>query len=436
METVDDAPRPSAGPKPVPAAVVVQSRGRPACRVLRLDGALELGRDTPALADDERLSRRHLRVERRQGRFTVRDLGSRNGTWVDGQRIDDVVTVGDGAFVRGGRTVLLLLDDARALEARGVEVDGTSVSGPALAQALEAVGRAALRGTTLLLRGESGTGKERAARAFHALGPAAPGPFVPVNCATLPEGVAERLLFGAKKGAYSGAVEGDGLVESAHKGVLFLDEVGELDPEVQAKLLRVLETRTVIPVGGREPIAVDVRVVAATHQSLRKAVAEGRFRADLMYRLRVVPIFLPPLRQRPADISLLAQKLVEELNEAGGRQVSRIAPAALTALERYAWPGNVRELRNALEYAYVIGEGSVLDLRDLPAEIATPEAEVEVPLPPLSAPPPEEQAESPEVTRIKRALERAAGHRGRAAQILGMSRVTLWRRMRELKLAP
>jgi DNA-binding NtrC family response regulator len=297
------------------------------------------------------------------------------------------------------------------------------------------VERAAQGEVTVLIRGETGTGKELVARALHARSPRAKGPFAAINCAAVPASLLESELFGHVRGAFTGAHrDHPGFFRSAHKGTVFLDELGEMPLALQAKLLRVLETRTVIPVGGREPIAVDVRVVAATHQSLRQAVAEGRFRADLMYRLRVVPIFLPPLRQRPADVSLLAQKLVEERNAAGGRQVSRIAPAALAALERYPWPGNVRELRNALEYAYVIGEGPVLDLRDLPPEIATPEAEVEVPLPSLSTPP-AAPAEPPEVARIQRALERAAGHRGRAAQILGMSRVTLWRRMRELRIA-
>jgi len=179
---------------------------------------------------------------------------------------------------------------------------------------------------------------------------------------------------------------------------------------------------------------VDVRIVAATHQSLRNAVEAGRFRADLMYRLRVIPIFLPPLRARPADVALLAQKIIEELNRQGGRQVARISPAALTALSTYAWPGNVRELRNALEYAFVIGEGPVLVPSDLPAEIAQPDLDLTVPQ--VNAPPPAPAGEPPEVTRIRRALERSGGNRERAAQMLGISRVTLWRKLRALGIEP
>ncbi len=301
------------------------------------------------------------------------------------------------------------------------------------------VQRAALRDATVLIRGETGTGKELVARALHERSPRCKGPFGAINCAAVPASLLESELFGHVRGAFTGATrDAPGFFRSAHTGTVFLDELGEMPLDLQSKLLRVLETRTVIPVGGREAIPVDVRVVAATHQSLRKAVAEGRFRADLMYRLRVVPIFLPPLRQRPEDIALLTEKLIDELNALGGRQVLRVSPAALAALERYAWPGNVRELRNALEYAYVIGEGVVLEPRDLPAEIESPGLELGAPPPPLplevadvgapALPPPE----AVERQRILRALERAAGHRERAAQLLGLSRVTLWRRMKAL----
>jgi transcriptional regulator with PAS, ATPase and Fis domain len=299
------------------------------------------------------------------------------------------------------------------------------------------VERAARGDVTVLIRGETGTGKELVARAIHERSPRHRGPFAAINCAAVPASLLESELFGHVRGAFTGAHrDHPGFFRSAHRGTVFLDELGEMPLELQAKLLRVLETRTVIPVGGREPVAVDVRIVAATHQSLRKAVADGRFRADLMYRLRVVPIFLPPLRQRPTDVGLLVEKLLEELDGLGGRHIARVSPAALGALERYAWPGNVRELRNALEYAYVIGEGPTLEPGDLPAEIMSPEGELDVPLPPL--PEPDASAvDGPhalEIARIRRALERAAGHRARAAQILGWSRVTLWRRMRDLGL--
>jgi transcriptional regulator with PAS, ATPase and Fis domain len=304
----------------------------------------------------------------------------------------------------------------------------------AMKQVFHVLQRAARRDMPVLVRGETGAGKELVARAVHALSPRAKGPFMAINCAALPASLLESELFGHVKGAFTGALrEHAGIFRSADRGTLFLDEVAEMPPELQAKLLRVLETHTVIPVGGTDPVAVNVRIVAATHQSLRRAVELGRFRADLMYRLRVVPVFLPPLRARRGDVALLTQHLVDELNTAGERHVARVAPGTLAALTRYPWPGNVRELRNALEYAFVIGEGPVLNEADLPPEVTAPERAEEPSATAMNAPP--ELGGSPEAQRIERALERANGNRTRAAKILGMSRVTLWRRMRELAMA-
>jgi transcriptional regulator with PAS, ATPase and Fis domain len=314
---------------------------------------------------------------------------------------------------------------------------GMWTADPALKRTLHVVTRAARRDATVLVRGETGTGKELVARAVHALSPRAKGPFAAINCAALPGALLESELFGHVRGAFTGAVRDQpGFFRTASGGTLFLDEVAEMSLDLQAKLLRVLETHTIVPVGAREPVPVNVRIVAATHQSLRRAALEGRFREDLMYRLRVIPIFIPPLRARVGDVALLAQKLVETLNAEGGRQVGRIAPQAMRVLDEYPWPGNVRELRNALEYAYVIGEGPVLEAADLPLEIAEPGTAPELAetVRTNAAPPAQSAAEPAAVTRIRRALERASGHRGRAAQILGVSRVTLWRRMRELGL--
>ncbi len=295
-------------------------------------------------------------------------------------------------------------------------------------RAFHIVERAARRDASVLLRGETGTGKELFARAIHALSPRAKGPFAAINCAALPATLLESELFGHVRGAFTGAVRDQpGFFKSADRGTAFLDEVAEMPLDLQAKLLRVLETKSVIPVGGRVPVPIDVRIVAATHQSLRAAVSAGRFRADLMYRLRVIPIFLPPLRARPLDVGLLMQKLIEELNDKGGRHITTISPAALARLEAYPWPGNVRELRNALEYAYVIGEGPVLVPGDLPAEVTEPETSLD----PIDTPATPSLSEA-EKAEIHRALERVDGHRERAAEILGISRVTLWRRMRAL----
>ena len=294
------------------------------------------------------------------------------------------------------------------------------------------VGRVAAEDVPVLVRGETGTGKELVAHALHALSPRHAGPFRALNCAALPPNLLESELFGHAKGAFTGAIkDSPGHFQLAHGGTLFLDEVGELPLEVQAKLLRVLETGSVLPVGGRDAIAVDVRVVSATHRALRAEVEAGRFRADLMFRLRVIPVRLPPLRERPADVALLTTKLVAELNARGRRQISSVAPAAAAVLERHAWPGNVRELRNVLAYAFAIGEGPVLQRAELPPEVGQllPSMnEVMV----LAEPAALADGSPPEARRIRDALVRTAGNRDRAAKLLGWSRVTLWRRMRAL----
>jgi transcriptional regulator with PAS, ATPase and Fis domain len=306
---------------------------------------------------------------------------------------------------------------------------------PGMKQIFHVVERAARRDVSVLVRGPTGSGKELIARAIHALSPRKEGPFRAINCAALPPTLLESELFGHLRGAFTGAMkDSPGFFRAAHQGTLFLDEVAEMPLELQAKLLRVLETHTVIPIGGTESVDVDVRIVAATHQSLRRAVEQHRFRADLMYRLRVVPIFLPPLVARRGDLELITDKLIERLNEEGGRRVTQVSRAARDAIAGYPWPGNVRELKNALEYAYVIGDGSVLLDVELPPEVGGMAFDPEAPAINMRAPQPAAEDEAPEARRIRLALEHADGNRERAAQILGMSRVTLWRRMKSLGL--
>ncbi|WP_211365629.1 sigma-54 interaction domain-containing protein [Polyangium fumosum] len=331
---------------------------------------------------------------------------------------------------------LLLLDDAGESFKEGeVLFHGMWTQDPAMKAMFRVLERVAGDDVTVLVRGETGSGKELVASAIHELSGRRKGPFRAINCAALPSHLLESELFGHARGAFTGAVrDTPGHVQLAHRGTLFLDEVAEMPLELQAKLLRVVETRTVIPVGAREPIPVDVRFVSATHRSLRKEVEAGRFRADLMYRLRVIPVFIPSLRERPDDIPLLVEKFMEQRNEASRRRIERVAPAAMTILRRYAWPGNVRELKNVLAYAYAMGDGSTLVAADLPPELVDPNlfgAEQVVP-----SPTPEVSAEhaNPEARRILEVLDRTGGNRQRAAQILGMSRVTLWRRIRELNL--
>jgi len=334
---------------------------------------------------------------------------------------------------------LLQLDEATELDGeKPVFFHGMWTKDAGMKRVFRIVERVADTDTTVLVRGETGTGKELVARALHDLSSRRKGPYRALNCAAIAGSLLESELFGHARGAFTGAVKDTpGHIQLAHGGTLFLDEIAELPLELQAKLLRVLETRSVTPVGGRESIPIDVRIVSATHRSLRKEVEAGRFRADLMYRLRVIPIFLPSLRERPGDILLLAGRFIEEMNRTHRRKVERISPAAQRLLSAYPFPGNVRELKNVLAYAYAIGEGPTLVPADLPPEVASPEA----PLPakpehvsPIAKAPPLPASVSPEAARILHVLERTAGNRDRAAKILGMSRVTLWRRMRELGL--
>jgi transcriptional regulator with PAS, ATPase and Fis domain len=327
---------------------------------------------------------------------------------------------------------VLLFEDLRRGD-EDVELGGMWTRDPAMKSLFQMTRKVGASDSTVLVRGESGTGKELVARAIHDCSPRAQGPFHAVNCAAMPAALLESELFGHVRGSFTGAVrDNPGHFRLAHGGTLMLDEIAELPLEVQAKLLRVVETHSVLPVGGRDSIKVDVRIIAATHRALRKEVEAERFRADLMYRLRVIPLFLPPLRARPGDVDLLTQKILDELNARSQRKVARVSTEARAALARHTWPGNVRELRNVLEYAFVVGEGPALELSELPPEIANPECtddgapRVEAPLTTGSAP------LSREAQRILRAIERAGGNKARAAQALGMSRVTLWRRTKEL----
>ncbi len=320
-----------------------------------------------------------------------------------------------------------------------IELHGVRTASPVMKRLLRDALRVAPRRSTVLIRGESGSGKEHIARLLHDASPRASRPFLAVNCAALTGDVIESILFGHVRGAFTGAhIEHLGYFRAADGGTLFLDEIGELPLPVQAKLLRVLEAREVLPVGAVSPVPVDVRIVAATHRSLRDQVAVGAFRADLMYRLRVVPLFLPPLRERPEDIAPLARLFIEQLNARETRQVLGLLPATRAQLEAFPWPGNVRELLNAIEYAHVLGDGPWLTPGELPPELGSIAASGDN-LAPKAALPLAGTASADGQTRraareLLTALERHAGHKGRTAQSLGISRATLWRRLKRLDL--
>jgi len=267
------------------------------------------------------------------------------------------------------------------------EVDGTAApfvaESPAMREVWRRLHRLARVDSTVLITGDTGTGKEVVARALHNLSVRRRGPFRAINCGAIPAELLESELFGHERGAFTGAHAAQrGLFRAAHGGTLLLDEIGDASLETQVKLLRVLQEREVVPVGGVEPVAVDVRVIAATHQDLRRKVADGTFREDLYYRIDVLPLHLSPLRARREDIAPLVRHFLSEL---GGRRPLGVTDAALRRLERYPWPGNVRELRNRVEVAVALAEGEILDVEDFPLE-APPEDEArgdEAPLLPM-----------------------------------------------------
>jgi len=296
---------------------------------------------------------------------------------------------------------------------------------PALRRIAELITRVGARGSpvNILLRGESGTGKDVVARAIHARGPRQAHPFVSVNCTSLPDQLVESELFGHERGAYTDARElKRGLVEIAHRGTVFLDEIGDMPKVMQSKVLHFLETHEFRRVGGVRSIEVDVHVIAATNRNLEEAVARGDFREDLFYRLNVVPIQLPPLRDRPEDIGPLAVHLVDSLCRELRLAPREIHPEALLALEGYSWPGNARELRNVLERILLLEESACIGVEHLPAELRAASA---IKAKGFALPPSGIDLEALERDLMCQAMERADGNKTNAARLLCLSRDTL-----------
>jgi two-component system response regulator HydG len=280
--------------------------------------------------------------------------------------------------------------------------------------------------STVLISGESGTGKEVIARYIHALSERSGGPFVSINCGALPENLLESELFGHIKGSFTGAVrDKEGLFVAARAGTFFLDEVGEMTPATQVKLLRVLQEREVIPVGATEPIPVDVRIVAATNRDLEEEIRRGTFRSDLYYRLNVITLHLPPLRERLDDLPILTEHFLRTFAASRGREPLQLAAEAVEALQAYDWPGNVRELENALERAAVLTTRGEIGLDALPARITTPRAAPIV----SDRLPPNPPLEIIERAYIQWVLQAESGNKTRAAEILGIDPSTLYRKL-------
>jgi transcriptional regulator with PAS, ATPase and Fis domain len=292
---------------------------------------------------------------------------------------------------------------------------------------------------TVLITGESGTGKELAARSLHAGSSRASKPFVAVNSAAIPPTLVESELFGHVKGAFTGATSSRaGRFAQADGGTIFLDEIGEMEPNVQAKLLRLLQDGELYPVGEETPTKIDVRVLAATNRNLEREVANGRFRADLFWRLNVIPVEMPPLRSRPTDIGRLCEHFLARANERHRRQVTGIDAAAMAALKSYGWPGNIRELENVLERIVIVKATGMLGLADLPTQIRTPRSTpatgTEIPELPKDGTDLRAMLEAVEDRMIGEALERTGGNKNRAAELLGLNRTTLVEKLRRKRV--
>lgn len=308
--------------------------------------------------------------------------------------------------------------------------------------------------SSVLLTGETGTGKDLLAEAIHQASGRAKGPFVKVNCGALPETLLEGELFGHVKGAFTGAVENrSGRFKLAHNGTLFLTEIGDLPLSLQVKLLSFLDDKTVYPLGGTKPIKVDVRVIAATHRDLRAMVQQGKFRQDLLFRLNVVRMHLPPLQERQADLALLMEHFLDSFNSAFHKSISGFDEESWDIMHSYAYPGNVRELRNIVEYAVNVCHEDIITARHLPVYILRPNPKEESPITalpdevPAPFPPEQEASRTPQVHHgpavakssnwketerqlILDALVRSGGRKGKAAELLGWGRSTLWRKIK------
>jgi len=363
------------------------------------------------------------------------------------------VAVGVAGFPEHGTTPGALI--ARALAAlatvhgRGSDLVGVPpaetaplmgeivVGDSQMARVYELVRKVADHPITVMVAGETGVGKEVIASAIHAASSRRDGPLVRLNCASMPETLLESELFGHEKGAFTGADRRKlGYFEAAHGGTLFLDEIGEMTPALQAKLLRVLEQRRITRVGGTDEIEVDVRVICATHRDLEAEARAGTFRPDLFFRISAFTIFVPALRDRPAEIEMLAHHFIRLCAAQTHQRVPALSPAAAAALRRHAWPGNVRELRNAIERAMVLQSSGVIGVEDLPDSIREGRAVAQVAPPPLSLDVMRDQIAEMERATIAAVLESCGGSQTEAAKQLGISRRTLIYRMEKHGLKP
>jgi transcriptional regulator with GAF, ATPase, and Fis domain len=295
-----------------------------------------------------------------------------------------------------------------------------------------AIKAAASSSATILIQGESGTGKELVAGAIHYNSPFKDKPLVTVNCSALSESLLESELFGHVKGAFTGAIrDRKGRFEEAHGGTVFLDEIGEISPLIQVKLLRVLQEREVERVGESRKRKVDIRVTAATHQDLYRLVKEGRFREDLYYRLKVFPIHIPPLRKRKDDIPLLVSHFIDAQNQKTGKSISGVTQSSMRIIMDYSWPGNVRELENAIEHAFVLCNEDQIDLFDLPVEIRQMPYQPAQPQRPSFSPPGPRARKKLTKTQLTDLLHACEWNKAEVARQVGLSRTAIWKYMKK-----
>ena len=398
--------------------------------------------------EDIRMSRQHASVRRIGGDVWLRDLDSRNGTKARGQVLrgeetrihaGDLIQIGPAnillaAVTRGSTFTPIVPPDGMLPPAQEVEdqretqaFGGVIVADPAMQKTFRVARRLAQSDATVVITGETGVGKEVVAQQVHSWSPRAEAPFVRLNCAAIPESLLESELFGHEKGAFTGADRRKvGFVEAAHTGTLLLDEIGDMPLSTQVKLLRVLESRAITRVGGTKEIDVDVRILCATHRDLRAEVTAKRFREDLFYRISTFTLHVPPLRERGAEITLLAELFAGHFASRIGVARPTFSPAATALLLGYAWPGNVRELRNAIEHAVVMADG-VVEPEHLPE--ATQGRVVPVMLPRVR----EELAQAERIA-VEAALAAEDGNQTRAAKRLGITRRMLIYKMHKLKV--
>ena len=427
----------------IPGVVVVYTNNQPVLQAYPLrDSGIRVGRGGCDISiDDSLLSRRHAEFVHAGHEWVVRDLDSLNGLYVNGTRVapsspgGEAVVRGikDRSVVRVGRTLILLCNDVAQLLHGSMETTDDYVFGPRLQAVMREIEEVGHASESLHISGPSGAGKELAARRYHASSPRCNGPFVALNCAAVPDGLAERLLFGTVKGAYSGAdTDAQGYIQAAHGGTLFLDEIAELDLAVQAKLLRVLETREAIPLGATKAVPVDILLCSATHRNLREAVAANEFRSDLYFRVAQPEVQLPPLRNRRTEIPHLVVKELKKLNLEPN-------PLLIEACLIRDWPGNVRELRR--EVAHAGRRALTAGVTEVPHRMLSAAAGVrfqkrerlptEAPAPRVPAP---RRKTRPKKETILAVLNREGWNVSASARALGVHRTQLCRWMRRLEI--